>query len=66
MSEITRLTIVAKMNRIKELGEALEAELEDGKPFGLGREFAVANTNLQTALLWAIVGLNGALQGAPE
>lgn len=66
MSEITRDQIVAKMNRIKELGDALEAEIEDGKPFGLGREFAVANTNLQTALLWALMGLNGALQGSPE
>lgn len=66
MTQMTREQIVAKMNRIRELGEALEAELSDGRPFGLGREFSVATTNLQTAELWALVGLKGAFEGATE
>lgn len=66
MSDITRLQIVAKMNRIAELGEALADEFQDGKPFGLEDDFAVATTNLKTALLWAIAGLSATLKGTPE
>lgn len=66
MSDVTREQIAAKMSLIKNLCDALQAELADGKPFGLGREFSVATTNLQTAMLWALVGLKGAFEGAPE
>lgn len=66
MTQMPPEQIAAKLNRIIELGDTLKAELADGKPFGLGREFAVAITNLETALLWASVGLFGALHAARD
>lgn len=66
MVETDRRAILAKVNQIDDLAKALLAELANGKRYGLEEEFSVATTHVQTARLWAVVGLRGAVAVAAE